>query len=76
MAETKKKNELIDVPKIKSLIEGRYKSFSVFGSEVLGLKDRENISMRLNNKRKITADELCLIADALGVKIDDLRVRP
>jgi hypothetical protein len=75
MLKNKKKNELIDTLKIKELAEKQFKSLSRFGVEILGLKDREGISTRLNNKRKFTADELCLVADGLGVKVDDLRIK-
>lgn len=75
MRSSRPKNEIIDVSKIKALVEARFKSLSRFGTDVLGLKDRENISTRLNNQRKITADEICLIADALEVKVEDLRVK-
>jgi len=68
------RNKLINVPKIRNLAEQRFKSLSQFGSQILGLKDREGISTRLNNKRVITADELCLMADALEVSVDELRL--
>jgi hypothetical protein len=75
MPKTKTTNELIDVVKIKHLVKEQFPSYAVFGRTVLGLNDRDGICTRLMNTRKITGDEIFLIADALGVTADDLRLK-
>ena len=71
----KNKNELIDVEKIRGLAEAKYKSLENFGRAVLGLEHRQLVYERLSKKSKITADEIFLIADDFGIKVDDLRIK-
>ena len=71
----KKKNELVDVDKIRQLAESKYKSLEQFGRRVLSLEHRQLVSERLSSKSKFTADELFMIADDFGLKADDLRVK-
>ena len=67
------KNELVDLEKIKSLCEKRNLSFAELGRRI-GLNWRDSISLRLQNRSTITADEVFLIADELGVSANDLRL--
>lgn len=69
----KQKNELVDLDKIKNLCEERSLSFAELGRRI-GLNWRDSISLRLQNRSTITADEVFLIADELGVPADDLRL--
>ena len=68
-AETK--NSLVNVERIKSLLNDRGVSYAEFGRRI-GLENRESISRRLQNTYTITADELILMADELGVPVDTL----
>ncbi len=73
MSSNQEKNKLIDVQKIKRLCESRGLAFANFGRRI-GLPNRESISMRLKNQYTITGDELILMADELGVSVEELRV--
>lgn len=68
-----KKNELIDLAKIRKLCETKSFSISELGRQI-GLPERQQINARLQNKNVIKGDELYLIADALGVSVEDLRL--
>lgn len=70
-----KKNEFVDVEKIRDLAEAKYKTLESFGSRVLGLNHRQMVSERLTNKTRFSADEIFLIADDFGLKADDLRLK-
>lgn len=65
------KNQVVDVSKIRSLCELRGIPFAEFGRRI-GLDSREAISRRLQNKHKISGDELVLMARELGVQVEDL----
>ena len=67
------KNEQIDLVKIKQLCKDKQISFADLGRRI-GLQMRESISRRLKNQYTITADEIFLIADELGVSVEDLRL--
>lgn len=71
--ENKPKNELVDLDKIKSLCSEKEISFAELGRKI-GLNWRDSISLRLQNKSTISADEIFLIADELGVNVDELRI--
>lgn len=64
---------MIDLDTIKALIAGRGMAVAEFGRRI-GLRNRESISRRLQNKHAITGDELLRMADELGVSADDLRI--
>jgi antitoxin component HigA of HigAB toxin-antitoxin module len=57
MTASVEKNHVVDVEKIKSLCEIRGIPLAEFGRRI-GLDSREGISRRLQNKHKITGDEL------------------
>ncbi len=67
------KNEQINVDKIKELCKAKNLSMAELGRKI-GLPMRESISRRLKNAYTMTADEIFLIADELGVSADDLRL--
>ncbi len=67
------KNELIDLAKIRQLCEIKSLSISELGRQI-GLPERQKINARLQNKNAFSGDELYLIADALGVNVNELRV--
>lgn len=69
------KNELVDVEKIKALCDQNKISIAELGRRI-GLPMRESISRRLKNSYTMTADEIFLIADELGVSADELRLIP
>lgn len=69
----KPKNELVDLDKIKKLCEQKNLSFAELGRR-LGFEWRDQLSMRLKNRYTISADEIFLIADELGVPTDELRL--
>lgn len=71
MDEPDEKNQLIDVDKIKTLLDARGVSHAEFGRRI-GLDSRELISRRLQNKYAITGDELIRMAKELGVRVEDL----
>jgi transcriptional regulator with XRE-family HTH domain len=73
MTASVEKNHVVDVEKIKSLCEIRGIPLAEFGRRI-GLDSREGISRRLQNKHKITGDELVLMARELGVSVEDLAV--
>lgn len=66
-------NKLVDVGRIKALCAKRGIPFAEFGRRI-GLPHRESISKRLQNKYKISGDELALMAVELEVPISDLIV--
>jgi transcriptional regulator with XRE-family HTH domain len=72
MQKIRERNKLIDVEKIKSLCEQKGIPFAEFGRRI-GLPNRESISRRLLNQNTITADEVFLMADELGVPVEELR---
>lgn len=67
------KNELVDLEKIKNLCEIKKISFAELGRRI-GLNWRDSISLRLQNRSTISADEIFLIASELGVSVDELRL--
>lgn len=71
--ETQTKNELVDLDKIKILCEQKKMSFAELGRRI-GLNWRDSISLRLQNRSTITADEIFLIAKELKVSADELRI--
>lgn len=68
----KKKNEQIDISKIRGLCEQKRISLAELGRRI-GLNDRQKMNARLQNDSVISADELFLIADELGVSVNELR---
>ena len=68
----KKKNEQIDISKIRELCEQKRISLAELGRRI-GLNDRQKMNARLQNDSVISADELFLIADELGVSATELR---
>lgn len=68
-----KRNQLIDLAKIKTLCSHKKISYAELGRRI-GLPMREQISRRLQNSYKISADEIFLIADELGVSPNELRL--
>lgn len=70
---TQPKNAQVDLMKIKDLCEQRNLSLAELGRRI-GLNWRDSISLRLQNRSTITADEVFLMADELGVSADDLRL--
>lgn len=71
--QAKPKNEKVDLVKIKNLCEQNNLSFAELGRRI-GLNWRDSISLRLQNRSTITADEIFSIADHLGVPVDELRL--
>lgn len=72
MAALAEKNQLINVEKIKLLLDRRGVPHAEFGRRI-GLENRESISRRLKNQYTITGDELLKMADELGVSVEELR---
>lgn len=68
-----KKNELIDLEKIKRWCDDNHLSYAELGRRI-GLPMRESISRRLTNQYTITGDEIFLIAEQMGVSADELRL--
>jgi transcriptional regulator with XRE-family HTH domain len=71
--EATNRNELVNLDKIKDLCQKQNLSFAELGRRI-GLKWRDSISLRLQNRSTMTADEVFLIADELGVSSDELRI--
>ncbi|CAN5354613.1 hypothetical protein BH10ACI2_BH10ACI2_00210 [soil metagenome] len=73
METARKMNEHVDVVRIRDLCETRGIPFAELGRRV-GLCNREGISRRLQNKHKISGDELILMARELGVTVEELSI--
>jgi transcriptional regulator with XRE-family HTH domain len=71
MDTSEEKNRVVDVDKIRQLCEVRGIPFAEFGRRV-GIDNREGISRRLQNRYKISGDELILMARELGVQVEEL----
>lgn len=70
---TKTKNEYVDLKKIKELCNEKGLSIAELGRRI-GLPMRDQIHRRLKNQYTLTADEVFLIADELGVSAEELRL--
>lgn len=71
--EKKAKNELIDLSMIRRLCVEKHISLAELARRI-GLDERQKMNARLNNQNSISGDELILIAEHLGVAVEDLRL--